>query len=452
VIEWIPRHFIVGSISASHASGPKRAGPRTGTDGRGPVTYEGSGPHFPTWAGSARRGSAGSFSRRETRAMFARHGTGHSIAWRGGCVANRGKSEWSGELVELLSISAGPRGAELARRCVGGVASAVTTSTNEAKRKGCAVSRRVGLLGLLLLSQVAAAEGIRPSVVLAPMDVDPSDALQRVERSLKDIFFDVLRSKADVTLAGRIETEIAVKSLRRNDFRESDEALKRLADRTSTLYAVYVAVTMDVAKDEKEGKRPVEELGLNARVIRSDGVQVAAKTVRLPLRKDPIVPIFKVLANRLIETLALKDLPAAIEAPPPPVAAAPAPEVPRVELIAPPPPPPVDTGVEQRLWGKVGVGAGVGVAAIGGILWSLAASDFARVQLDGERRLLQEDMVAAELAGRTKRTVGIAVVAGGAVLAGVGAAVWVLAPKAPVTIGAAPLQSGFALSVGGTLK
>jgi hypothetical protein len=396
---------------------------------------------------------AGSFSGAKKWGKERRHGAELSVAWPGGCSASRGKHERSGQLEASRAIVPEPelRGVRLNAAVAGG-APAEATSTNETKRKGRAVSRRVGLLGLLLLSQGAAAEGIRPSVVLAPMDVDPSDALQRVERNLKDIFFDVLRSKADVTLAGRIETEIAVKSLRRNDFRESDEALKRLADRTSTLYAVYVAVTMDVSKDEKEGKRPVEELGLNARVIRSDGVQVAAKAVRLPLRKDPIVPVFKVLANRLIETLALKDLPAAIEAPPPPVVAAPAPEVPRVETIAPPPPPPIDTGVEQRLWGKVGVGAGAGVAAVGAIIWSLAGSDFAQVQVTREGSLEELGMVPKARAASAKQAAGIAVVAGGAIIAGVGAAVWALAPQAPITVGAAPLQSGFAVSIGGTLK
>ena len=119
-------------------------------------------------------------------------------------------------------------------------------------------------------------------------------------------------------------------------------------------------------------------------------------------------------------------------------------------------PQPADPGAEQRFWGKVGVGAGVGVGAIGGILWSLAPSDFARVNVvpDGTGNLVGREDALTRQAGRTKQAAGIALVAGGVVIAGVGAALWALAPKAPspVTIGAVPLQDGFALSIGGALK
>lgn len=345
-----------------------------------------------------------------------------------------------------------------------------------------------GLLLILVLSKAASAE---PMVAMR-VEVEPDPALMRLvswappgtkpEKGslLMDTFFDEVEADPNVIVVPRPVCDKAASKLAKPQFLlDSDQVLADFTASTDALYGVHVLVRLNFERGS--GIPRTRVLKVKARVVRRDGqlmVPMREHSARLQqINSEILISEFRTLTHQLVGELALGGLPETIPAPSP---AGPDPSTaassklghgdepedearPNQATTSPPHPqvtesqrvaasPQVDPGAGERLWGKVGVGAGLGVAAIGGVLWCLAASDFAQVQVAPNGSLEGADMVSRMQSGVAKKTAGIVVLAGGAAIAGVGAALWALAPKAPVSVTAAPLPSGIALSVGGTFK
>jgi hypothetical protein len=351
--------------------------------------------------------------------------------------------------------------------------------------------QRVSSLALILaLSGTASAAPAHPTLALT-VDLTPDPTLRRLvsigpskanpeKGSLFDLFSKELATKRDVFVVPRRMSDRVLSKLTQSySPSESDPALAEFAARAGALYGVHALVSLDPAK---EADRVFHVLNVQVRVVRGDGQRIASTEKNTQIQtvsSEALLSEFRALAKRLVSELNLGALPTIMPSPSPaapsasPVAssklshldesdqeamsehanAPPRPAVTesqRVAMVAPP----ADPGAGQRLWGQVGLGVGAGIAAVGAILWALAGSDFARASRDSTGTLAGPQDLESWKAGGVKQMAAIASVASGAAIAGVGAALWVLAPRAPgpLTMGAAPLRSGFAFSVGGTFK
>jgi hypothetical protein len=343
--------------------------------------------------------------------------------------------------------------------------------------------------GLLLTLVLSKAASTLPMVAFR-VEIEPDPALQSlVSRGLVgnkpekgglliDNFFLEVMARDDFRVISRGWSDGVANELPQPGFlRNSDPALAEFAAGSYALYGVHVLVSLYPAEDDST----FHVLRLKARVVRRDGKRVVSEkeqSARIQtVTRSALLTEFKTLTRKLVSELALGALPAILPASPSPspvvssklghadepdedanpnqVTALPlqpsVTEGQRVVMVSPPP----DPGAGQRLWGKVGLGVGVGAAVIGAVVWSLGASDFARVKLAPDGLVASREDAETARAGATKRTTGIVLVTGGAAIAAVGAGLWALAPKPPgssITIGAAPLQSGIVFSLGGTFN
>lgn len=184
------------------------------------------------------------------------------------------------------------------------------------------------------------------------------------------------------------------------------------------------------------------------RVVRDDGKRMGEiRTTTVDLGPDGFIPAAKAALGKLVEYLEVAKL-----SPVRPV------EEPGVAGLPPPTPPPAVTAERPMSGGKVGgiavMAGGVVVLGVGVGLLASAAADTQALAFDGEGRITapatQENVAkASSLGGRR---------AAGGVLTGVGAAAavaglvvfLVAGNESPVAVGAAPLPGGFAATVGGT--
>ena len=296
------------------------------------------------------------------------------------------------------------------------------------------------LLRLLVIlvvgtSGVGLAQGARPSLVAVPLDLDPNPSLTRFESQLKDLFHDVLEQRSGTLLVSKKESEAAIKETKRQDFRESDEGLARLAEKTGTLYSLYASLEFT----------PKKALVLSGRVVRDDGKLIKSAQVQLPKGSDTIVELMKPLMIQLIEQLGLSTLPTFKEAVVPPVVG----DVPVKVLPDPlkrdPPPPVVDEGVGQRSAGRALVIAGGGVALVGAILVVAGQVVGGGLTLDRNMNLPLDQLPAYQTATTLSTTGFVGLGAGGAA-AVVGAIVWAVAPSGPT-----PVKVLFVPQVGGAM-
>ena len=349
-------------------------------------------------------------------------------------------------------------------------------------------TRRVpGLVLILALSKAASAQ---PTVAFR-VEVEPDPVLMRLVssghsaakaergRRLIDAFFlEAVASQGIVAFTRSISDKAISKLSKHTDpflLRASDAALAEFATQAGALYGVHVLVSLDPVEDaDGTGFRVLK---LKARVVRHDRqvmVPPTEQSARLQtVSSEVLFTEFKAQAHQLLSTLNLSALSETVTGTSPPspspvansrlghagesrdeassdevIGRPPATEGQRVTIVSPS----ADPGAGQRLWGKIGFGVGTGVAAIGAVVWIVAGSELARVKRDSYGVVETREDLQVALAGRQKQAAAIGLVAGGVALAGVGTALWALAPRTPVaiTVGASP--SGVALSIGGAFK
>ena len=301
------------------------------------------------------------------------------------------------------------------------------------------VSRAVGAV-VMLVSLGAAGQAQKPTLVPAPVGLQANPALKRYETEVRGLFFETLRDCGGVLTPTRPETEAAFVAGNRQDCRESNECMTKLAVRAGVLYALFVEVSYAQQK----------ALVMSGRVVRDDGKVMSSATVREEKKQDTIVEVSKRLFIELYAQLGLAALPTFKET---------APEVKDplkepvkdsvlIDLPPPPPPPVVDSGAGQRSAGTGLLYAGAAVAVAGGVLAGVGGG------LGYGLRLEQQEVPASRLpainTARALTGAGLAGVGLGAVTAVVGAIVLGTAAPAPVArISVVPMVGGGVVQLGG---
>ncbi len=293
-------------------------------------------------------------------------------------------------------------------------------------------------VSMVLLSMLAFGQAQKPSLVPAPLELQPNPALKKFEEPLRAAFIETLRDKAGVLVPTRKEVEQAFLDGKRQDCRESNECLTALATCAGTLYALFV----EVSYTEKK------ELVVSGRVVRDDGKLVSTQSVREEKGKETIVDVSRRLFIKLFEQLALAKLPtfkeAAVVTPP---VLDPVKVVPPVERFPPPPPPPAvepSANVGRVIgWTAVGVGSAVGIAGV----VSFATAPAIRKEPNGN--IFADD--ASKLpATRLQQQLGVGLMAGGFGVAIVGAVVVAISKDAEsVKTTVVPMPGGAVVLVGG---
>lgn len=290
-----------------------------------------------------------------------------------------------------------------------------------------------------VVASLSWAQAAKPTVASTPLELDPNPALTRFEKELQSSYFKLLDERSGALVPSRKETEAALKETKRLDFRESDEALAKLAEKSGTLYAVFASLQYTVRK----------QLVLTGRVVRDDGKLM--KTARIELEKgnDTIVARFTPLAEQFFGELGLKSLPTFKEVPKPEVLPV-QPVKPPKEVGPPPPLPPVvpvDTGAGQRNAGQLMTIAGLGVAVVGGVLLGAGQGIGGALGVDNGNlppEKVNDLRTAQALTGAGVVTLGV-----GALTGIIGAVVWATAPAAPVKVSMGPVAGGAMLGVQG---
>lgn len=291
-----------------------------------------------------------------------------------------------------------------------------------------------------LAATFALAQSEKPSAASTPLELDPNPSLTKHEADLQAAWFKLLEDRSGALVPSRKESEAALKETKRLDFRESDEALARFAEKAGTLYVVYASLQYTVKK----------QLVLQGRVVRDDGKLMKTARVELAKGDETIPKRFPALAEQFLKELELAALPSFKEAPrpvepPPVVKTTPDP------LPPPPPAPPVvviDHGAGQRTVGKVLVIGGAAVAVLGGALAAVGGG--VGGSLGVQNGNLPATRVADYRSAQTLTGAGFATAGVGVAAAAVGAIVWAVAPAAPVSVGAMPMRDGMVFSFQGS--
>lgn len=297
--------------------------------------------------------------------------------------------------------------------------------------------RLFAALALAVVSSVGWAQTSKPTVVPYPLEFDPNPAVKRSEDALRAAWTEHLRDRAGVIVPLRKEVEAALRETRRQDCRESNECLAQLALKAGTLYGIYANLEYTVKK----------QLVLVGRVVRDDGKLMATGRVELPRGKDTLVEVFKVLLTRLLDRLALKDLPTFKEVPKVELPPERPPEPPVVVVTPPPLPPPEQVANPWRTAGYVGGGAGVAALAAGVVLFATAPA----FKADGSGNVLPGDQATA-LASYRQKSWGVGLMIAGGALAVAGAVTWAATPETTTRVALVPLAGGGAVMVGGTFQ
>jgi hypothetical protein len=297
------------------------------------------------------------------------------------------------------------------------------------------------VLAVVFVSSVAYGQIAKATLIPYPLEFDPDPVLQRSEGTLRAAWIDGLRDRSGIIVTGLKEVEIALKASRRQDCRESNDCLAQLAQKAGTLYAIYGHFAHTQAK----------QLVLVARVVRDDGKLMGAGRVELPRGKDGLADVFRILLTRLLEQLALKDLPTFKEIEPPlerHVEAVPPPR----ETIPPPPMPPAEparprSSLKTPAFVLLGVG-GAGVVA--GVL----IAGLANPQLDSQGiiqpgTLSPNEAVNRYKAAKTQQTVGTVLAVVGGAAAAAGAILLLIPQENRVTMSAGPVAGGAMIQLGG---
>jgi hypothetical protein len=293
------------------------------------------------------------------------------------------------------------------------------------------------ILVTVLFAGVAGAQVAQPSVTPFPLEIKrtPSSFSKKDGEELKKEFVRLTRKLSLVPDNASLESALA--ELKRQDCDREDECLKQLAQKGSTLYAMFADVEFTITG----------QVVATGRVIRDDGKLMGGPSkITMVKGKDSFKDMAKVALVRLLEELKVSALPAyrAVEKTPDvPVVVAPPVEK-RPDLVPPPLPLPEVKHTEVRSHAKERTGgwivAGVGAAAV--------VVGLIVVETSGNPTTapLPREQVVAK-AGQ--QTAGVAVMIAGGVVAA-GGLIWGLMKKDEVvTTAIVPQADGASLVVGG---
>lgn len=295
-------------------------------------------------------------------------------------------------------------------------------------------------VAVVLLSVTAFGQAQKPTVVPAPLELQPNPALKKFEAPLRAAFIETLRDKAGVLVPTRKEAEQAFLDGKRQDCRESNECLSSLATRAGTLYALFA----EVSYTEKK------ELVVSGRVVRDDGKLIATQSVREEKSKETIVGVSRRLFIKLVEQLGLAQLPTfkevAVVKPPDVEVVKVVPPTEKVDLPPPPPPPAVEPAMNVGRvigWTAVGVGAAAGIAGV----ISFATAPVIRKEANG-------NIVAADAsklpATQLQQGLGVGLMAGGFGVAAAGTVLVAISKDTEsVKTTVVPMPGGAVVLVGG---
>ncbi len=292
------------------------------------------------------------------------------------------------------------------------------------------------LVGVLLMGSAIAA----PRIAVHPLDVGPMSPDQRAK--LQAWFEVMLARLAGVRLAvSRLEDALdkdAGKSCA-----ERDSCLRFIAEATNSLYGCYVSVGVDTLGNE------VTAAG---RVVRSDGeVARKATTVTASLKGRSVAEAGREALTRLLNELALAQLPDSI-----PVATAPVPSSPTPAVMAQSPvvatAPVTRASVSAQLsalrpvigWSLVGMG-GVGLVG-GGVLAGIAAAGKAGLGADAAGVVPVGKAEVAASVVQQSRLASVLLAAGGtAAAAGLLVALWPASSDSQLQLAPSVTSSGASL-------
>jgi hypothetical protein len=276
----------------------------------------------------------------------------------------------------------------------------------------------------------------------------PADFTAKSDEALQADFRRLLR-EAGVQVPNSFQLNTALGELKRQDCDRENQCLSLLAVKADTLYAMYVSVDFDLAKN----------VIVSGRVVRSDGVAVAdTRTVQLALGKDTFAAVAKLLLGRLVkDELKVAALPAAkpVEVKPPEPTVVPDAGVPFIApvepvdagVMTPPPPPPLEDSPLKTI-GYVAAGVGGAAAVTGAILFGVGSGSVRAVNMNGavvpSTGETPEAAVAAYKQAQALQPAGLVTLGLGAAIAAAGVVLILVAPSAP-KVSVMPLQGGGAV-------
>ncbi len=294
------------------------------------------------------------------------------------------------------------------------------------------------ILVTVLFAGVAGAQVAQPSLTPFPLEIKrtPSSFSKKDGDELKKEFVRLTRKVSLVPDNASLDSALA--ELKRQDCEREDECLKQLAQKGSTLYALFADVEFTLTG----------QVVATGRVIRDDGKLMGAPAkVSMVKGKDAFKDMAKVALVRLLDELKVASLPPyrpVEKAPDVPVVVAPPVEK-HPDLVPPPLPPAEVKHTEVRSHAKERLGgwivAGVGAAAVvAGLVVVETSTSTLTAGLNSR--------AAVDAAGNQQR-VGVGVMIAGGVVAA-GGLVWSLLHKDEVvTTAIVPQADGAALVVGG---
>lgn len=291
----------------------------------------------------------------------------------------------------------------------------------------------------VLVASVAGAQGIYPSVVPFPLELHrlPPGASKKEREDLAKVL-PLLVKAAPASTPDSGKLEVALKELKRADCEREDACLSQLASLSGALYGLFVSIDTD-----REGN-----LTATGRVVRDDGKLIAGPKTTDPLKvRRNAKEIGTQAMTRLIAELGVGTLsplrPVEAKVVPPEVHE-PVVEAKPPEVVLPPPLTPSEEPTRRVLVGKTLLGVGLGVAAVGGIIWGVGGG--VAGGLKPNQGSVAPDQVGTFQTARTLSTVGIVGLGVGAAAAAVGAVLWTTAPKLQVSLEMGRGSSGIAVS------
>lgn len=294
---------------------------------------------------------------------------------------------------------------------------------------------------IVLLIAVAAtgafAQTPLPEVAPFPLELvrASSDTSKKEREDLQKLLPMMLRA-ADAAVPDSARLATALTELRRADCNRDDECLAQLARLAGSLYALFAQVDFDL-----DGNVVV-----SGRLVRDDGKGMGQpQTVRRPRGKEPFIVVARAALGQLLVALEVARLSPfrpkdpMVEVPPPPL---PLPEP--VKPIGP-----TEQAVVKKTFrfpGMMAAGAGAVLVLGGGLVFTGAGS----VRSDSNRNVFREDAdrVAAV---QTGQTIGVGLIAAGAVIGAVGVGVWLFGPEETTTT-IVPMQGGAAVMLRGSFR
>ncbi len=297
---------------------------------------------------------------------------------------------------------------------------------------------------LLVSPAVAAAQDVKPTVAPAPLELrrKPASLSKKDTEQILNEFERLVRA-AGARIPTPSEVKLAVDALEDKDFAGSDEVLAKLAQKAQTLYAVHLQLDYPVTGT-------VVGVG---RVVRADGKRMNAE-VRVE-RSPESRPYQRATTETIIAVLEKLDLQRLPNAMP---VVAPAPKPPPVAVLVPTPEEQPVTAVglpsparqKTKLAGAIVTGIGAAVLVGGLVLLGSGAADSSRLTPDSNGNLPFEQ-ISLYQGSKGKLIFGGGITGLGAAVALTGGLVWLFSGnEAGAAVAIVPGPGGFSASVTGS--